>query len=48
MLAWHHDKRATAQEMLDHPWLNMPDNYDYKFTKKEYEKIQFKKDMQKN
>ena len=48
MLEWHHDKRATAQEMLSHPWLNMPDNYDYKFTKKEYEKIQFKKDMQKN
>ena len=33
--------------MLDHPWLNMPDNYDFKFTKKEYEKIQFKKDMKK-
>ena len=25
----------------------MPDNYDYKFTKKEYEKIQLKKDMKK-
>jgi len=25
----------------------MPDNYDFKFTKKEYEKIQFKKDMKK-
>lgn len=25
----------------------MPDNYDYKFSKKEYEKIQFKKDMKK-
>lgn len=47
MLEWHHDGRATAQEMLSHPWLNMPDNYDYKFTKKEYEKIQFKKDMKK-
>lgn len=33
--------------MLSHPWLNMPENYDYKFTKKEYEKIQFKKDMKK-
>ena len=47
MLKWRHDGRATAQEMLQHPWLNMPDNYDYKFTKKEYEKIQFKKDMKK-
>ena len=25
----------------------MADNYDFKFTKKEYEKIQFKKDMKK-
>ena len=33
--------------MLQHPWLNMPDNYDFKFSKKEYEKIQFKKDMKK-
>lgn len=48
MLRWHHDKRASAQEMLSHPWLNMPDNYDYKFTKKEYEKIQFKKDLLKD
>ena len=45
MLEWHHDRRATAQEMLKHPWLNMPDNYDFKFTKKEYEKMQFKKEM---
>ena len=48
MLEWHHDRRATAQQMLDHPWLNMPDNYDYKLTKKEWEKIQFKKDMLKD
>jgi len=27
--------------------LNMPENYEYKYTKKEFEKIQFKKDMQK-
>ena len=47
MLEWHHDRRATAEEMLSHPWLSMPENYDYKFTKKEYEKIQFKKDMKK-
>ena len=45
MLKWHHDGRATAREMLDHPWLAMPDNYDVKFTKKEYEKLQFKKEM---
>ena len=33
--------------MLSHPWLNMDANYDYKFSKKEWEKIQFKKDMKK-
>lgn len=33
--------------MLSHPWLNMDSNYDYKFSKKEWEKIQFKKDMKK-
>ena len=46
MLRWHHDRRATAQEMLKHPWLNMEDNYDFKYEKKEYEKIQFKKSIQ--
>ena len=30
--------------MLDHPWLNMEPNYNYKLSKKEWEKIQFKKD----
>lgn len=39
MLEWHHDRRATALDMLKHPWLNMPDNYDFKYTKKEYEKM---------
>lgn len=39
MLEWHHDRRATAQDMLKHPWLNMEDNYDFKYEKKEYEKI---------
>ena len=34
--------------MLDHPWLSMDDNYDYKFSKKEWEKIQFKKDLMKD
>ena len=33
--------------MLQHPWLNMPPNYDYKFSKKEWDLIQFKKDMKK-
>jgi len=23
--------------MLDHPWLNMPANYEYKYTEKEFQ-----------
>jgi len=45
MLEWHHDKRATAQEMLEHPWLKMDTNYDYKYTEKEFQILQLKKDM---
>ena len=48
MLGWHHDRRATAQQMLEHPWLNMPANYDYKYTEKEYQILQLKKDMKAN
>lgn len=36
MLAWHHDKRASAQQMLSHPWLNMEPNYNCKYTDKEF------------
>ena len=32
--------------MLKHPWLEMPANYDYKYTELEYQKIQMKKQMQ--
>jgi len=45
MLAWYPHKRATAQKMLEHPWLNMPDNYEYKYTDKEYEILLLKKDL---
>jgi hypothetical protein len=31
--------------MLDHPWLNMTDNSDYKYTDKEYEIMMLKKDL---
>eukprot|EP00352_Strombidinopsis_acuminata_P003334 CAMPEP_0176387682 /NCGR_PEP_ID=MMETSP0126-20121128/36969_1 /TAXON_ID=141414 ORGANISM="Strombidinopsis acuminatum, Strain SPMC142" /NCGR_SAMPLE_ID=MMETSP0126 /ASSEMBLY_ACC=CAM_ASM_000229 /LENGTH=234 /DNA_ID=CAMNT_0017755437 /DNA_START=1900 /DNA_END=2604 /DNA_ORIENTATION=- len=42
MLRWHHDRRATAEEMLKHPWLNMSANYDYKYTDKEYDIMKLK------
>jgi serine/threonine protein kinase len=43
MLAWYPHERATAQEMLAHPWLNKESNYDYKLTDKEYEIMMMKK-----
>lgn len=45
MLEWYPHKRATAQKMLSHPWLNMHANYEYKYTDKEYEIMMLKKEM---
>jgi len=39
MLIYEPEKRATAQEMLNHPWLNMPADFDYKMSEREYEKM---------
>lgn len=36
MLEWDPQKRATAQQMLSHPWLDMPANYDTLMKEKEY------------
>lgn len=36
MLEWDPQKRATAQQMLSHPWLAMPAVYDTKMKEKEY------------
>lgn len=35
MLEWDPDRRASAQAMLDHPWLKMPSNYDTKMNEEE-------------
>ena len=37
MLHWDPDKRASAQTMLDHPWLTMPANYSTKLSNEEYQ-----------
>ena len=37
MLIWYPENRATAQEMLDHPWLKMPRNDNFKIEDEEYE-----------
>lgn len=39
MLIYEPEKRATAQQMLDSPWLNMEPNLEYKMTDREYEKM---------
>ena len=31
--------------MLDHPWLNMESNYEYKYSDKEYEILMLKKEL---
>lgn len=31
--------------MLDHPWLNMAPNYEYKYTDREYEVMMLKKEL---
>jgi serine/threonine-protein kinase SRPK3 len=36
ILKWCPSDRPSAQKMLSHPWLTMPDNYDYKMTEMEY------------
>ena len=42
ILQWHPKDRASAQTMLDHPWLSMSDNYDYKMNEIEFKKYKFK------
>lgn len=45
MLEWYPEKRATAQKMLQHKWLNMQPNNDYKYTDREYEVMMLKKEI---
>lgn len=45
MLTWNHETRASAQEMLQHPWLDMEQNFDFKYTEREYEVMLLKKEL---
>lgn len=45
MLTWNHETRASAQEMLKHPWLDMEQNFDFKYTEREYEVMLLKKEL---
>lgn len=47
MLTWDHETRASAEEMLKHPWLEMEDNFEFKYTEREIEVMDLKKDAQK-
>ncbi len=48
MLEYYPERRATAQEMLSSPWLNMPPDFDYKMSDREYERmIMIKKNVKK-
>ena len=39
MLEYYPEKRVSAQELLKHPWLNMPAEFDYIMSDREYEKM---------
>ena len=39
MLDYFPERRATAQQMLNNPWLNMPPNFDFSMTEREYERM---------
>lgn len=45
MLTWNHETRASAEEMLKHPWLEMEPNFDFKYTEREYEVMLLKKEL---
>ena len=48
MLEWDPEKRASAQSMLNHPWLKMDKKYDTKMTDEEYFKYQERQHYQKD
>lgn len=42
ILQWEPTKRPTAQELLSHPWLTMPDEYNHKMSDLEFQKYNLK------
>lgn len=38
ILKWHTHERISAQKLLDHPWLSMAADYDYKLSDLEFKK----------
>jgi hypothetical protein len=49
MLVYYPERRASAQQMLNHYWLSLPANFDYLMTDREYERmIMIKKNQKKD
>ena len=42
ILQWEPSKRPTAQQLLSHSWLSMPDEYNHKMSDLEYQKFTLK------
>ena len=42
ILQWEPTKRPTAQTLLSHPWLTMPDEYNHKMSDLEFQKYNLK------
>lgn len=45
ILKWFTTDRASAKEMLDHPWLKMEDNYQTRMSDLEFQKFYLKCDQ---
>lgn len=48
MLRWDPDKRASAEEMLNHPWLRMDANYETRLTKEQFNAVMEKQKLEKD
>jgi len=46
MLTWYPKDRATAKEMVSHPWLTMPDDYEYRMTDLQFKKFCLKQKIE--
>ncbi len=46
ILQWEPTKRPTAQQLLSHPWLTMPDEYNHKMSDMDYQKYNLKQTTQ--
>ena len=45
MLEFYPERRASARELLRHPWLSMPPNYDYHMSEAEIFKMNMKENL---